>query len=256
MSSYIIITWDQSFGADVVQNYTIKYNFTVKNCNHKSEQYTIMIDGKLRMYNITNNNDHAIEEDSTYNISLTATNSVGSSTEVRSNMLVTTTTAGIFYYSQYICIFILSKDPFSTYKAPSGPPQDLRVNSTTLSNITVEWKEIDCVKRNGPIKYYDVTYVVDENQQNEVSSFNHTYAAVNLQPHSSYEFKVQGYVDGIVEPGPPATLNARTNVPQGESDGQNKYFKVKLFKVVIICCRGWITFTWSSIWQQQHHKPQ
>ena len=99
MSSYIIITWDQPFGAEAVQNYTIKYNFTVNNCNHKSEQYTIMIDGKLRMYNITNDSAHAVEEDSTYDILLTATNSVGSSTEVRSNILVTTTTAGILYYS-------------------------------------------------------------------------------------------------------------------------------------------------------------
>ena len=107
---------------------------------------------------------------------------------------------------------------FSMYIAPSGPPQDLRVISTTLSNITVEWNEIDCVKRNGPISKYVVTYIVDENQLEEVSRFNHTYTVANLQPRSNYRFEVQSFVYGIDESGPSATLNASTNVSQGKSD--------------------------------------
>ena len=73
------LEWSQSDGADAVKSYEIKYCFIVNECEdgYNSNCFIIhVIDGSLRSYNITNSRDHPVEEDSTYNITLTAVNSV------------------------------------------------------------------------------------------------------------------------------------------------------------------------------------
>ena len=80
------LEWQQSDGADAVESYKIKYCFSVNECNdeHNFSCFTIhLTNGSLRSYDITDNNDHPVEEDSTYNISVIAVNSVTSSQEAK-----------------------------------------------------------------------------------------------------------------------------------------------------------------------------
>ena len=43
------------------------------------------------------------------------------------------------------------------------------------------------------------------------------FTAVGLQPRTTYNFKVEGFVSNITEPSPPTTIVATTSVPQGET---------------------------------------
>jgi hypothetical protein len=74
------LEWRQFDGADAVESYELNYCFIVNECRdeHHSSCCTdqLRIDGSLRSYNITNSSNHIVEEDSTYNITLIAVNSV------------------------------------------------------------------------------------------------------------------------------------------------------------------------------------
>ena len=73
------LEWQLSDGAGAVESYTIHYCFIVNECKDErnSSCFTIhLIDDSLRSYDITDSSDHPVEEDSTYNVALTAVNSV------------------------------------------------------------------------------------------------------------------------------------------------------------------------------------
>ena len=65
----------------IVENYMIKYNFTVNHCPtyNIGEGYMEVVSGSLREYAIMNSPTTPVEEDSHYFISLIALNSVGES---------------------------------------------------------------------------------------------------------------------------------------------------------------------------------
>ena len=91
-STSIIFTWEQPQGADAVDCYEIKYNFTINECyrtNHGYRSFTVEINnGSARSYNLLNSTATPVEEDSMYNITLTAGNSVARS-EVKTIKTVT-----------------------------------------------------------------------------------------------------------------------------------------------------------------------
>ena len=43
---------------------------------------------------------------------------------------------------------------------PSAPPTSVNVSDVTNSSITVQWKAVDCIHRNGDITGYSVLYGV------------------------------------------------------------------------------------------------
>ena len=100
------------------------------------------------------------------------------------------------------------------YTAPSGPPQFLRVYSTNLSTITIEWEEIECSKRNGPISTYIVTYTIDgETVRKETQDF--MFTAHHLEPRTRYTFSVKGISTVVNEASHLETITASTTTPRG-----------------------------------------
>ena len=91
----ITLTWEQPEGADAVDGYEINYSYDVIECLRDGDirpfpSVTVFIkNGSLRSYTIMNSPTTPVEEDSQYNISITAVNSVGRSET--SNMALTTT---------------------------------------------------------------------------------------------------------------------------------------------------------------------
>ena len=85
-------------GVDDVENYEITYNYTVHECRSESDSnnfstVNITLTESLRNYTILNSPVTPVEEDSTYTISLMATNrSTGERSEA-TTVLVTTYTA-------------------------------------------------------------------------------------------------------------------------------------------------------------------
>ena len=43
-------------------------------------------------------------------------------------------------------------------QVPSAPPTSVRVSEVTSSSITVQWKPVDCIHRNGDLTGYSVQY--------------------------------------------------------------------------------------------------
>ena len=105
------LEWQQSDGADAVESYKINYCFTVNECNESNPKcFTIhMIDGSLRRYNITSNDDHPVEEDSTYSITLTAVNSVATSEAANLSDIVTSRARMYACFKIYLTLMCLSE---------------------------------------------------------------------------------------------------------------------------------------------------
>ena len=82
LSTSINLTWDQPRGANAVDYYEINYNFTINECIGTDNGYgsgTVMIkfnDSSARSYSITNSASTPVEENSMYDITLTAVNSI------------------------------------------------------------------------------------------------------------------------------------------------------------------------------------
>ena len=112
------LIWQQSDGADAVESYKIDYCFTVNECNESNPRcFTIqMIDGSLRRYHITNNDDHPVEEDSTYSIALTGVNSVATSEAVNISDIVTSRACMYACFKIYLTLMCLS-EMFPTYSS-------------------------------------------------------------------------------------------------------------------------------------------
>lgn len=78
-STSITVTWDQNISSDVIW-YELQYNFTIRECEIRSNNVEIgIIDGSLRNYTLENSTATPVEEDSAYTIFLSAINFDGTS---------------------------------------------------------------------------------------------------------------------------------------------------------------------------------
>ena len=105
-TSSISLTWEQP---DAVDQYEINYNYVITECNSEGSIFPSVsirvYNGSLRQYNLTNSPSSPIEEDSIFNISLTAINSVTRS-EPSETVMVATSDAGMTNYILF-CPFML-----------------------------------------------------------------------------------------------------------------------------------------------------
>ena len=83
------------------------------------------------------------------------------------------------------------------YIVPNGVPLNLTISTISSTSITVTWRDIDCLGRNGDIIAYDLIVVyyreVDRAliMQN-ISSLQTTYTIDRLLPLTEYRFQVAG----------------------------------------------------------------
>ena len=114
------------------------------------------------------------------------------------------------------------------FVAPSGPPQSLRIISTTLSNVTIQWDEVSCLERNGPIGNYIITvtsqyyWPLTSTEGLLRYATNRVYTVLNLQPHSTYTVTVRAVsFDNFSHSDPSASesIIANTATPLGMKVG-------------------------------------
>ena len=75
-STTVTVSWSTNFN-DSIYDYTLQYNYTIRECQNRSFNMSITIDSHSNNYTLTN-----LEEDSDLTISLLASNPAGSSEEV------------------------------------------------------------------------------------------------------------------------------------------------------------------------------
>ena len=97
LSTSINLTWDQPQGADAVDYYEIRYNFTINECNEDNDHSyrSVLVNvsnSSSRSYNLVDGADTPVEEDSMYYVTLVAVNSKVRSEAV--SLMTTTLQAG------------------------------------------------------------------------------------------------------------------------------------------------------------------
>ncbi len=82
--------------------------------------------------------------------------------------------------------------PTIIYTAPTSPPDNLTVTSTSPTSISILWGNIPCAERNGDIYYYIVQYnpTSDPSDTRDYAfDFN-----INSTVSSTVEFTVEGLI--------------------------------------------------------------
>ena len=85
----ISLSWTQPGNASGVDSYTVSYTYTIRQCGPGVMSGSQRINGSVRRYNLS-----GLEEDSDYNITLTANTATGSIHSIQTS--VTTSTAGMY----------------------------------------------------------------------------------------------------------------------------------------------------------------
>ena len=77
--------------------------------------------------------------------------------------------------------------------APTKPPLDM-TPSTTSRSVSVSWRTIECIERNGEITNYTVVFQEQGGAviPGEVNVMDRTFTASGLTPHTNYTFRVAG----------------------------------------------------------------
>ena len=109
--------------------------------------------------------------------------------------------------------------------APSAPPVDLMVSSTSPTSISLSWGEIPCIHRNedGITGYQIVTRTTSDNviRGRERDHSTRMFTANRLIPRTNYTFEVNARYDDINLPspfhGPAGVITGVTAIPQGKS---------------------------------------
>ena len=109
--------------------------------------------------------------------------------------------------------------------APSAPPDDLIVSSTSPTSISLSWGEVPCDNRNvdGITGYQIVTRTTSdyEIRRRERDHSTRMFTTNHLIPRTNYTFEVNARYDDINlnNPlfGPAAVITGVTAVPQGKS---------------------------------------
>ena len=96
----ITLTWEQPEGADAVDRYEINYHYLIEECESEGGRpfpaVTVSVnDGTLRRFTLSNSVSSPVEEDSVFQITLTAVNSVTRSVPSQP-ALTTTAEAGTY----------------------------------------------------------------------------------------------------------------------------------------------------------------
>ena len=142
-----------------------------------------LTNGSTHQYNIT-----GLQEHSTYSITITAENAVGKSAP--SEVVITTLQAGMIIHlgsrgNRCSMLFLLI-----FFAAPSGTPQEVTIVDTTSTNITLQWREVSCIDRNGDIIGYTVRYSISGSNIT-LRHYSDTVATlVELIPFTNYSIEV------------------------------------------------------------------
>ena len=105
---------------------------------------------------------YGLEENSSYSITVTATNAAGS--EVSDPVSGITKEAGskwkekMYHRSKNTLIY----NTLHFLSVPSGHPINITTSDVISSSITIEWGPVNCIQRNGDITGYLLRYTAEE----------------------------------------------------------------------------------------------
>ena len=181
-------------------------------CGFSGSNIMETVSGSSRTHTLTD-----VQENSDYDISIIARNTAGDSPPAMT--IETTAIAGILHCTG-IAINIVLLSLIYIVAAPTAPPSNLVVASTTPTSITITWGFVPCEDRNVEITQYSGRYGPNNNLPiSVIGASNRMFTATGLVPRTSYSFEVEA---AHFNPaaftsfrGPSATVTDTTAVPTG-----------------------------------------
>ena len=166
---------------------------------------TSTVNGSSREYTLT-----GLEENSDFNINITAMNEAGSSPPARNTTKTSATSEFHIIYEFYsYVIYVL---------APTA--LGLMISSSPTS-ISLSWGEVPCADRNvDRITGYQIVYNTTSDNEIRGRGFQNDstrmFTANRLIPRTNYTFEVNVRHNGsTILNGPPAIITGVTEIPQG-----------------------------------------
>ena len=235
MATSIGLSWNQPHREDEVHfhGYEINYSFEVIECGEELTPAVVVTlnNDSQESYTIKNSSTTPVEEDSKYSISITAVYSVGKSEPSNTVIAITAHT------SKLMCMLFSPQITMLCIITAPGIPQFLRINSTSISSVTVWWDRVKCRERNGHTDSYRVVYYPASSYINRIArtvsgttDSDRMFTATGLVPRTAYIFEVQASNTLLDERGPAATLNVTTTTPQGKKHCRY-YVYITIFRI-------------------------
>ena len=175
--------------------------------SHPTDQYTVTLtrsgqqpdcQSYVHNVNMTTSSDsvlfEGLEENSVYSVRVNAI--TFDLTRSASAADITTLSAGEYtgsYFAQGGYLFIILYTYI--YIAPSAAPRDLTSHTVNSKNITLAWRNINCIQRNGMITSFDVQYGQVDDAMTMMwigSSDTTSYIVIGLLPFTEYRFQIAG----------------------------------------------------------------
>ena len=174
----ISLSWSVPSGS-VVDGYLIQWERDTSGACPDEDTDNITISGG----SATSHTIPGLEEDSTYTITVTASNTAGSS-NVSNTVTAMTGEAGerLNLYHGILNISL-------SLSAPSVAPSNVAVTGVTSTTITVQWGSVPCIHQNGVITGYSVRYGSEAMNVTGDSSGG-TYTIPDLMPSTNYPIQV------------------------------------------------------------------
>ena len=152
----ISLSWTSACSEDV--SYEVMWQTDdIGGCSGGSDMNRVTIANGSTNYDII-----GLEEDCSYTITVTASNSAGSSALSNTIAVVTLQAGESSCLRSFICFRIFSA-------APTSPPSSVRTTAT-FTKITVDWGPVDCIHRNGDITSYLVRVTRNDDVLKNVSA--------------------------------------------------------------------------------------
>ena len=173
----ISLSWT-SAGTENVSYVVTWQTDNVGGCSGGNDTGSMNINDGSTSYNITE-----LEEDSSYKIIVTASNSAGS---VDSNTVnaVTMEAGERAIVSGHVLLKFMV-----TLPAPSGAPTFVSVSAVNSTTLSVQWKMVPCIEQNGDITEYTVHVL----EIGVMETVDHNVTLVNisqLTPSTTYSIEV------------------------------------------------------------------
>ena len=102
-------------------------------------------------------------------------------------------------------------------------PQNVRIASVNVANISIQWDRVICQDRNGRTDSYVVFYYPTSDPSDKAAQTisgtgdsDRMFGLTGLRPSTNYTFEIEASNPLIRVPGVVATITVTTTAPQGE----------------------------------------
>ena len=203
-----------------------EYRVELRRVTDARQLCTMVEDDMSRITSGTSTVDFSnLQEFSIYNVTITDILPSGFTATLKPTVEFTTKAAGMTILKSHS--WLITMLMVCSAAAPTAPPRSINTPSITSRSVSVSWRQITCIERNGPITNYSVEFLEVGGALIPDVVVNRTFTASGLIPYTNYTFKVAGVNDNGTGP----FSNVTSILTEEESN-----FLVTYVAIDFVCC--------------------